>query len=387
MEKLLSMLRDVELNNQDVYLKRLKDNGEMVGCFIPAWTGERLQQGIATVARLWKFGINFAYIALFDEYMGNFQAVDIEVPTIPVSQICSYEDRPRHIIMLQSGEEYTNAMYQYFQGQGMMPFLLWNWEELEGKKKYYWFNILNVLEAYQQLEDDMSREAFLGVLKAKLTGQPYDRVYAQEMQYMLHGFKPFEGCIAIDGGAFDGETGRQFADLGADVYSFELDRRNFRQVEEKARKYNFHAVNKGLWSCKKQDKYHVGGEASTVTALGTETAELIDIDTFVSENDLPRIDYIKLDVEGGELEVLKGAAMSISKWKPILAISAYHREEDLWTLGKYIKSLRPDYKFAFRHHMIDARDYYLRKDQRELYLRYGLSLMAPTPWESVLYAR
>lgn len=387
MDKLLSMLRDVELNNQEVYLKRLRDSGEMVGCFIPAWTVDRLQKGIETVARLWKLGINFAFVALFDEFMGNFEGVDIEVPTMPVSQIGSCEDKPRHIIMLQSGEEWTNAMYQYFMGQGICPHLLWNWEEIEGKKKYYWYNIHNIVMAYRWFEDDISREAFLGVLKGKLTGQPYDRVYAQEMQYMLQGFKPFEGSIAIDGGAFDGETGRQFADLGADVYSFELDRRNFQRVEEKARKYNFHAINKGLWSCKKQDKYHVGGEASTVTGLGTEIADLIDIDTFVNENDLPRVDYIKLDVEGGELEVLKGAAMSISKWKPILAISAYHREEDLWTLGQYIKSLRPDYEFAFRHHAIDARDYYLRKEWREIYLRYGLGLMAPTPWESVLYAR
>jgi hypothetical protein len=57
-----------------------------------------------------------------------------------------------------------------------------------------------------------------------------------------------------------------------------------------------------------------------------------------------------MDIEGAELESLKGAAQIIRKNKPKLAISAYHRLEDVYTLPELIKSYRDDYKFYLRHY-------------------------------------
>ena len=76
---------------------------------------------------------------------------------------------------------------------------------------------------------------------------------------------------------------------------------------------------------------HVEGNigASHLNAQGNETSRIVTLDYYVEEHDLPSIDFIKLDVEGAELDVLKGAAQSIRKWKPKLAISAYHKHEDL----------------------------------------------------------
>ena len=85
---------------------------------------------------------------------------------------------------------------------------------------------------------------------------------------------------------------------------------------------------------------------------------------------------------------MKGAAKSIVRWKPKMAISAYHLpEEQLWTLALYIKSLRPDYEFAFRHYCIDCRDYVFNDEQKNIVRQYETSLMVPTPWEMVLYCR
>ena len=143
----------------------------------------------------------------------------------------------------------------------------------------------------------------------------------------------------------------------------------------------------GLWSCKRQLNYNVQGAGSHISNVGGECAGVIDIDTYVRENNIPRIDYIKLDVEGAELEVLKGAFLTIGQFKPKLAISAYHKPEDLYEIQKYIRSLRCDYQFAFRHYRIDGRDYYLDDNLRKVYRHYDLDYMVPTPWEYVLYAR
>ena len=105
------------------------------------------------------------------------------------------------------------------------------------------------------------------------------------------------------------------------------------------------------------------------------------------KKNLPRVDYIKLDIEGAELDMLHGAAKSISRWKPKMAISAYHRREDLWTLINFVKSLRSDYEFKFRHYKIDCTDYSLNDAKRKTLKNFGLDYFLPTNCETVLYCR
>ena len=57
-----------------------------------------------------------------------------------------------------------------------------------------------------------------------------------------------------------------------------------------------------------------------------------------------------MDVEGAEYETLSGMRNTIAKYKPKLAVSAYHRVGDIFTLPLYISQLNPDYKIYIRHH-------------------------------------
>lgn len=66
-----------------------------------------------------------------------------------------------------------------------------------------------------------------------------------------------------------------------------------------------------------------------------------------------KVAFIKMDVEGAELEALKGARTVIERDMPVLAVSAYHRQEDLITLIPYIHSLCNNserYDLYLRHH-------------------------------------
>lgn len=113
--------------------------------------------------------------------------------------------------------------------------------------------------------------------------------------------------------------------------------------------YCFTVENFGLSNQEGEASYHSGGAGSRKDPNGTLTAKFIDLDTYVARKNLPRVDYIKLDIEGAELDMLRGAAKTITRYKPKMAISAYHKNDDLWTLINYVKSLRSDYEFKFRH--------------------------------------
>jgi len=60
-----------------------------------------------------------------------------------------------------------------------------------------------------------------------------------------------------------------------------------------------------------------------------------------------------MDIEGSELEALKGAEETIKKYHPVLAISAYHKPEDIVELPAYIRSIDPEYKFYLRSYHLE----------------------------------
>jgi hypothetical protein len=66
---------------------------------------------------------------------------------------------------------------------------------------------------------------------------------------------------------------------------------------------------------------------------GTEI-EVTTIDDVVGEE---RVMFIKMNIEGAEIDALKGATRTIRRWRPKLAISAYHRPSDLWRIPRLVR--------------------------------------------------
>jgi len=78
-------------------------------------------------------------------------------------------------------------------------------------------------------------------------------------------------------------------------------------------------------------------------------AKVTTIDAFVAQQHLTKVNFIKMDVEGYELNVLICASKTIQKFKPKLAICAYHKGDDPITLPQYLTSLIPNYKLYLTH--------------------------------------
>jgi FkbM family methyltransferase len=60
--------------------------------------------------------------------------------------------------------------------------------------------------------------------------------------------------------------------------------------------------------------------------------------------------YLKIHVEGSELSVLAGAAETLKKYRPIIAVTVYHNRDGLWRIPCYLMKLVDSYHFLFRLH-------------------------------------
>lgn len=299
-----------------------------------------------------------------------------------------FQEQSRQIgVMIMHPLLNLGAYGRIFEAMQLPTLFLGSVDSSAACKETFFDHLPEIYAAYADFHDDDSRAAFLGGWRGRITARWSQFHFAPEPQYLLAGFMPQAGDIAIDGGAYDGGTSAMFASLGAEVYAFEMDAKNYQKCQARAEAGHFTVENLGLSDRPKEASYNSSGTGSSLKEEGSDIAHCTSIDAYVEQKQLPRVDYIKLDVEGAELDTLHGAVQTIAKWKPRLAISAYHKDEDIYRLQAYIKSIRPDYEFAFRHYEIDVHDYWLSDGEKAAMREYNLGESVPTPCEMILYAR
>jgi FkbM family methyltransferase len=190
-----------------------------------------------------------------------------------------------------------------------------------------------------------------------------DSLYDEYFNDGLFEYCDNEVLVFIDVGSYDGTDCIQFYEMLGDrckkVYFFEPDDNSYvRSCSNISRHIppdKYHGCKVGLSD--KNSTAHfsfTGGEGSRLTATRNEE-ERVEFGVSIARFDdiIPAdetITFVKLDVEGEELNVLRGMEKSILAYKPKLAVSLYHKTEDLWTIPQFIKELVPEYRLFARHH-------------------------------------
>jgi FkbM family methyltransferase len=177
--------------------------------------------------------------------------------------------------------------------------------------------------------------------------------------------QPEPGDIVIDAGACFGDTSLAFAASvgpGGQVHALEpvphqraILAHNLAANPNLASRIRDYAFATGSVSGK-QLFFSDGGAGAQPTTGGTIPVETLSIDDLVEQEGLGRLDFIKMDVEGGETEALKGAAGTIRRFRPKLGISIYHSLDDLICLPQLVHDLLPDYELYLDHHTIYAEE-------------------------------
>lgn len=101
-------------------------------------------------------------------------------------------------------------------------------------------------------------------------------------------------------------------------------------------------------------------ETSEETEQNHLKIDCITLDEYVSINDFPRIDFIKIDVEGKEYSVLKGAEFLLTKYKPNILV------EIAENLGKFYDREIEDSHQSIRFLTEKGYQYYVIDDTNQL---------------------
>ena len=132
----------------------------------------------------------------------------------------------------------------------------------------------------------------------------------------------------------------------ATIYAFEPAPSTFEVLKENTKYYpNIKVFNCGLGEKERMASVIVTHGASGANHIG-EGGAPIEIKTIDGLN-IPA-NFLKMDVEGYEGNVLTGAAETIKKYRPIIAMSAYHKPDDPTELPKLLNSIAP-YDCELRH--------------------------------------
>lgn len=161
------------------------------------------------------------------------------------------------------------------------------------------------------------------------------------------------GDAVMDCGTYTGNTSLYFAKKtgpAGHVYGFEAASDTFRRyARNMAGHNNVTPINAAVCDASGAVVFSGNTAGARISKGDGFPVTAVSLDDFVQEHDLDRVGFIKMDIEGAEESALLGAKDVIRRFRPKMALSAYHRGDDLLALPRVILELNPDYHFALRH--------------------------------------
>ena len=257
-----------------------------------------------------------------------------------------------------------------------LPYFFWDLpEHLLLKRR-------EISAAFELFDDDDSRQAFVAQMQLRLKGdfecigEPF-----KGEQYFPGLFSlSAEECF-VDCGSYTGDTIQDFISQTGNcfgkVIAFEADAAVMPALEsvvhDLGARVSLHQAAVGA----RNGTVHFTGDGiggGCVTGASGTTVRCVRLDDAVAGE---RVSFIKMDIEGAELDALEGAHNIITRDRPVLAICSYHRPYHLWRVPAYLKTLIPDSACFLRCHCADGLDtvcYTVPPERQSL----GSSFMART---------
>lgn len=207
---------------------------------------------------------------------------------------------------------------------------------------------------FAKLNDEVSLQVFNNIMSYRLTA---DSSWMEGFEIRLTDqyFEPFYGSldnkVIVDCGGFDGDTTEQFKLRYPNykkIFLFEPSTQNIEKAKQRlAGSRDIHYIEYGVSNEAGVLYFNdAAGSASSISDVGGAKIQVTTLDTYIHEE----VNFIKMDLEGWEINALKGAKRLISQYSPILAIAVYHTISDFWKIPEYILSVNSNYDVYLRHY-------------------------------------
>lgn len=254
----------------------------------------------------------------------------------------------------------------------VISFLPLYWKYPQGLLPHYMHDLPHLVfeqsdrvrEGFRLMADDESRREYLAQMRFRLRGE-FEALSAPvlgDIYFRDELFHILEDELFIDCGAFDGDSLDLFlrrARSRQKAVAFEPDPCNFAKLKEKVGALPLGIRNRILLyeaatgTSNGRVAMDSGKGVSSKVGEGNCAVDCRSLDSVLEG--MP-VTFIKMDIEGSELATIAGARDIIRKKSPILAISAYHQQSDLWNIPLAIYEINRNYKFHLRPHVLDGWD-------------------------------
>lgn len=232
-----------------------------------------------------------------------------------------YETETNDIMFALFKNGMKNIIYPFAKQYGLAPYR-YDWAY------YYTHHKDEILQVFKRLGDDKSREIMFEYIKTIVTNCVYKGEHEKSYKKYLEGYVPLKAECFLNIGSYVGDT----------IFYFIENR------EEQFEK--IYAVEGNSNSYRKLTK--------NLAILPSTLLNKIELNnTYLNEGSAKyyedkKVTLINMDIEGMEQEVIKGLSECIKRNRPVLAICAYHKPEDIVELPLLVHDIVDEYKIIFR---------------------------------------
>lgn len=209
---------------------------------------------------------------------------------------------------------------------------------------------------YDNLADYRSKKVLYGILRHWLT---FDYAYKNSIKENNYDdYYDFdiitcgpEECL-VDLGAYTGDSTLSFIrnfGLYKRIYCYEMTAGSMKVMQENLKDfdniiYRQAAVGNANGSIY-MTEFNGAPSSNLVSSEGNTEIPMVRLDDDICEP----ITFIKMDIEGSEIEAMKGAEQHIRRDKPKLAICSYHNNHHIYEIPRLMREYNPQYKLYMRY--------------------------------------
>ena len=238
-------------------------------------------------------------------------------------------------------------------------------DELQATREFYRTNAHRVEHVLSLLADEQSKSAYRSLIQYRCERRRADidpHRQPKKTSYLDRALVlPGEREVFIDAGAFGGETSLAFQSHciaagrpAPQCVLFEPDAFNLSRLQKNRPKFIKQPIifPMGLWRESGTCSFTPDAFSSSRMEPAGKCQITVDTLDHILETlpELPPVTYLKIDVEGADLDVLIGACQTIQAYRPRIAAAIYHSDEHMLSIPEYLHEICPSYQFHIRHY-------------------------------------